>query len=628
MCSTRASSRTPATNATYADNGAGLSGFDPTTTPGYGETWAEWFEAPAGPHSFTDRGVMTVNSTFDGGISTYGDSDWIRIEFVKGTTYNIEMYSFSMETFLALADDTGMVLTNDDFEIVNYLGVDYAVSRLEVTATRTGTYYVIAEESGHNGIGAYTVSVIEDSTGPGTGSLKTWSLDEISNRLTDSGWEFFGGERRAWDKDTITYDASALTAEGRALVPHAFEAWAKVTGLKFVEVAGGGDITFDDEDPGKAYANSDVPSGSAITSANINIAKGWDTGIYTLDSYVFQTFVHEIGHTLGLAHAGDYNAGTGGPTTYPDSVLYLNDSWNTTIMSYINQTLNTNDKADYALVTGPMIADVLAVQDLYGVPDGINAGNTRYGKNSNIGDYMDIMFASLVEGTSHPLMSGDQPLSFTIVDSGGKDIIDLRTDTTAQRVDLRVESLSDIYGVAGAMVIARNTVIESYRAGSGNDDITGNSAKNKLYGNDGDDTLKGLKGNDKLFGDGGDDKLVGANGNDRLVGGAGNDELIGGKGKDTMIGAGGDDTMIGNSGADVFIYRSGHGRDTIMKFNDDKDTLRIDDKIWGGGLSKAQVLDRFGSDVVGNAVLDFGGAQKITIQDISISDLENDLVLF
>ena len=618
MCTICSSLRPFATDCIYSDTGA---------NPAYGETWAEWIEAPAGPHSYTDRGVMTVNSTFDGAIGSYGDSDWIRIQFEKGTTYSIEMYSFSMETFLALADDTGFVLTNDDFEVVRYLGTDYAVSRLEVTATRSGTYYVIAEESGHDGIGAYTVSVIEDTAGPGSGGLENWSLDEISHRLTDSGWEFFGGERRAWDKDTITYNISALTAEGKAMVPHAFDAWAKVTGLKFVKTTGSADITFDDEDLGKAYANSDVSPSGVIRSANINIAKDWDTGSYKLDSYVFQTYVHEIGHALGLAHAGDYNAGSGGPTTYPDSVLYLNDSWNTTIMSYINQTQNTNDKADYALVTGPMIADVLAMQDLYGVPSDINGGNTRYGKNSNIDNYMDTVFASLVNGTSNPLMAGDQPLSFTIVDSGGKDTIDFRTDTAAQRVDLRAESLSDIYGVAGAMVIDRNTVIENYRAGSGNDTITGNGAKNKLYGNDGADTLKGLKGSDKLFGDAGNDKLVGAGGNDRLSGGAGNDMLIGGKGKDTMIGAAGDDTMIGNSGADVFIYRSGDGRDTIRRFNDNKDTLRIDDKIWGGGLSKAQVLDRFGSDAGGDAILDFGDSQKITIEGLSISQLQNDLLL-
>jgi len=618
MCGICATFRPLETECIYTEAGA---------NPAYGETWAEWIEAPAGPHSYTDRGVMTVNSTFDGGIGTYGDSDWIRIEFVKGTTYSIEMYSFSMETFLALADDTGFVLTNDDFEVVNYLGVDYAVSRLEVTASRTGTYYVIAEESGHNGIGAYTVSVIEDTAGPGTGGLEMWSLDEISHRLTDSGWEFFGGERRAWDKDTITYNISALTAEGKALVPHAFDAWTKVTGLKFRETTGSADITFDDEDAGKAYANSDVSPSGVIQSANINIAKGWDTGIYKLDSYVFQTFVHEIGHALGLAHAGDYNAGTGGPTTYPDSVLYLNDSWNTTIMSYINQTLNTNDNADYALVMGPMIADVVAVQDLYGVPGDINDGNTRYGKNSNIGDYMDIVFASLVEGASHPLMAGDQPLSFTIADSGGKDTIDFRTDTARQTVDLRAESLSDVYGVAGAMVIGRDTVIETYRAGSGNDSITGNDARNKLFGNDGDDTLKGLKGGDKLVGNAGNDKLLGAGGKDKLLGGGGNDTMKGGGGKDTMIGAGGDDTMIGGAGADIFIYRSGDGNDTIKKFNDDKDTLRIDDKIWGGGLSIPQVLDRFGSDVGGDAVLDFGGGQTITVKGMSISDLENDLIL-
>lgn len=593
----------------FAEASGRESVYDPDTMPGFGETWVEWFEAPSGPHGFTDRGMMTVNSTFDGGIGFLGDSDWIRIEFTAGTTYAIEMYSFSMETFLALADDTGFVLTTDDYEIVRYLGTDYAVSRLEVTATRSGTYYVIAEESGHDGTGAYTVSVIEDATGPGTGELENWTMDEIAHRLTDSGWAFFGGERRAWDKDTITYNITGLTAEGKAMVAPAFDAWATVTGLTFVETAGPADIIFDDEDLGKAYANSEVSPGGAIMSANINIGRGWDTGIYKFDSYVFQTYIHEIGHALGLAHAGDYNAGSGGPTTYPDSVLYLNDSWNATIMSYINQLANTNDKADYALIMTPMLADVLAIQDLYGVPDDIRAGNTRYGKNSNLDDYMDIVFDALVEGKSHGLMAGDQPVSFTIVDSGGRDMIDLRTDTARQKIDLRPEKLSDIYGVAGAMVIARDTIIENVRAGSGNDKVTGNTARNKIFGNDGNDLLKGLGGLDKLFG---------GNGNDKLFGGKGNDKIVGGKG---------DDIMIGNAGLDTFIYRKGDGADTIRKFQDDKDVLRVDDKIWGGGLSKAEMLDRFGSDTAGGSLLDFGGGNEIAIRGVSLADLQNDLIL-
>lgn len=580
--------------------------FDPQTMPGYGETWAEWIEAPSGPHGFFDRGYMTVNSTFDGGIGFLGDSDWIRIDFVEGTTYSIQMYSFSMETYLALADDTGSVLTFSDYEIVNYLGIDYAVATLEVTATRTGTYFLIGEESGHDGTGAYTIGVTE--LAPPDGGLKNWSLDDIAHRLTDSGWEFFGGTRRAWGKDEITYDVSELTADAQVLAKHAFKAWSNATGLEFTKVSGGADIVFSDDDPGKAYANSEVNARGIIQSAIVNIAADFADRGTTLDSYMFQTFIHEIGHVLGLAHAGDYNAGEGAPTTYPDSVLYLNDSWNRTIMSYINQRDNTNDKADYALVMTPMIADMIAVHDLYGAPAHAYAGNTRYGKDSNTGDYMDIVFDAMVEGdTSSPLIGSTQTLSFTIYDTDGKDTIDFSTDTSRQKVDLRSEKLSDIYGVKGAMVIARDTVIETYIAGSNDDKVTGNSAKNKLFGMDGADKLKGLKGNDIL------------------MGGAGNDLLIGGKGLDKINGGAGQDTIKGGNGADTFVFGVGAGRDLIKGFKDNGDTLQLDDALWTGDLSKAQVLARFGSDTAAGAVLDFGGGDEITVKGMTLDDLQNDL---
>lgn len=574
---------------------------------GYGETWAEWFEAPNYAHGQTDVGFMTPNSTFDGAIGFLGDSDWLRIDLVQGTTYTIQMYSFSMETFLALADDVGNVLINDDFELVDYAGTTYAVSEFTVTATRTGTYYIIAEESGHNAIGAYTVGVVEQEVDPN--NLEDWTLDEIAFRLTDSGWAFFNGERRSWDQDTVTYDISGLTNAVKPMVEHAFDAWAKVTGLTFVEVGSGGDITFVDDDAGKAYANSQL-SGGDITSATINIATDFADQGTTLDSYVFQTFIHEIGHAIGLAHAGDYNAGQGGPTTYPDSVLFSNDSWNTSIMSYINQSMNTNDNADYALVMTPMIADIIAVQDLYGVPVQAYHGDTRYGVNSDTGDYMDDVFAALCEGDfSSSLINGGQPLSFTLWDTGGKDQINFSTDTQNQNVDLREEALSTIYGVAGAMVIGRDTEIEKYTAGSGDDTISGNNANNRIVGGDGEDQIKGRGGKDKLFG------------------GKGDDDLQGGNGKDKLSGEKGDDKLTGGNKADVFVFGKGDDKDKIKDFENNLDEIELSSDLWSGSLSVSEVLDEFGSDKNGHAFLKFGNGDVLKVLDTTIDQLSNDLVI-
>jgi serralysin len=575
--------------------------------PGFGIVWNEgFFDGPNGPHGLFSTGIMTVNSTYNGAISYIGDSDWIRIDLQQGQTYTIAMWSNSMETFLGLADNTGAVLATDNFELQTYQGLTYAVSELTVTASRTGTYFIIAEESGVNGTGGYTVGVVEQEVAPGTQDF--WTLDEIAFRLTDSGWEFFGGDRRAWDKTTITYNDSAMNPAAAKLVAHAFDAWAKLTGLTFTRTTGNADITLDDEDLGKAYARSELDANGNITSAFINVAKDWDSGTGTLDSYLFQTIVHEIGHALGLAHAGDYNAGQGGPTTYPSSVLYLNDSWNVTIMSYINQGVNTNDNADFALVMTPMIADIIAIQDLYGQPARAYDGNTRYGFNSNTGDYLDLVFDALVNGDfSSNLIAGGQPLSFTLWDTGGRDVVDFRTDTMKQVIDLRAEALSTIYGVRGAMVIGRDTVIEDAVAGSGNDSLFGNNGRNTLDGR------------------GGNDRLEGLDGNDRLLGGGGKDKLLGGAGKDTLDGQDGNDKLTGDAGADAFVFGRGSGKDMVLDFEDDIDTLRLDDALWTGVRTVAQVIADFGTNDNGDVVFDFGGGNVLTVLDITLNRLANDI---
>lgn len=50
--------------------------------------------------------------------------------------------------------------------------------------------------------------------------------------------------------------------------------------------------------------------------------------------YGFQTYIHEIGHTLGFSHPGPYNAGSGGAITYATSAEFAQDNRQYTIMSY------------------------------------------------------------------------------------------------------------------------------------------------------------------------------------------------------------------------------------------------------------------------------------------------------
>ena len=266
---------------------------------------------------------------------------------------------------------------------------------------------------------------------------------------------------------------------------------------------------------------------------------------------------------------------------------------------------------------------------------GNSGGNIYYAENAGTATNPDFVAKGLA-----------YPNALTLYDNGGIDTLDLRTDTRDQRVDLRPEGISDVYGLIGNLIVARDTLIENFIAGSGSDEVIGNSAANNLEGRTGNDTIDGLAGDDTLYGDSGADTLNGGADDDHLHGGAGADMLNGGPGDDyayytnsdvgvlvrlhearaVKYGEAEGDTLIdiehlvGSEHNDIL---AGDGEDNILEGRNGDDVLYGgpaggDDRMYGGN-GDDRIFGGKGNDILtggeGNDLLKGGPGEDTLIVD-------------
>ncbi len=379
------------------------------------------------------------------------------------------------------------------------------------------------------------------------------------------------------------------------------------------------------------YINNDKTI--TIARGNNELRKEYQQNKHKIGSFVYHTFIHELGHSLGLFHIWEYILNE------KHKVL---DSLKYSVMSYKCPDIKDADFGGLYPMTF-MLVDILLLQYLYGENMTTRLENNTYGFHSNTGR------------AAYSLKSIEDKLVSCIWDSGGIDTLDFSLYTVNQVINLNEGCFSDIGGLRSNISIAYKTIIENAIGGKGDDTLIGNPFDNNLRGGDGNDLFYGGAGNDLLYGGSGNDVIYGELGNDVLFGDDGDDMLIdyyganmldGGKGNDRIcaastdrglsgrniiLGGEGDDEIYlgtgthritggqGNDTFNFFCYEGVESNSSIWDFEKNKDKITLITRDFRKvDLSKMKKIDKLSGDK-NEFSLNYDNQANKTIIDVSIS---------
>ena len=277
----------------------------------------------------TDTSVtLFPGDTFSGSIGFDGDSDWFKVELQAGSTYRFMMTPGTMlDPYIYIADMNGGI-----FEEIDW-GLDGDAETFVFYASETRSVYVIAD-SYYNSVdyadslvegqevipdtGTYTLSISAeefsetpldtiagDYVGPGVinvyfvpGEL---NFEDFAGQQTSGAWDTFEQQQAMLAFDAFEAVANIsfnivddpLEANFFMLESMDLSAYAGYASL------GSGSMTLD----GISY---DLDGWNVFNNSSLN----WSERGLLQGGFCFHVIIHEMGHSLGLAHPHDSGFGS------------------------------------------------------------------------------------------------------------------------------------------------------------------------------------------------------------------------------------------------------------------------------------------------------------------------------
>jgi serralysin len=467
--------------------------------------------------------TLALGSTVQGSL-TAGDHDFFRVNLIAGQVYSFALTGTGVnnvkDTLLKLYSADGISLLSSDDD-----GLPGNNSTLTYTAQTTGSYYIDASAYTATDTGQYGLSVT-------AGNRNNFDLNMAAGVIdSDNSWSPVAGAGAVvtygFRQSAASYTAGSnigsftqVSTVERAAVKLALQLWTDATGIVFQEVNSGGftdNATIlignytDSTDGAGAFAYYPGSTASASSAGDLWLnTNSVSTTSIPVGSYSFFAVMHELGHAIGLSHPGLYNAAPNVSITYANNAQFTQDSQQYSVMSYFDES---STGASYNYANTPMLADILAAQNIYGANAATRTGDTIYGSNSNI----------IGATASVYNFGGNTTPAFCIWDAGGIDTIDASGYATNQIINLNEGAFSSIGTGVNNISIAMSVTIENAIGGNGADTII-------LDGRAQDNVIDGALGNDTVyetynFGSGYLLRSGGTANNFMIVGAAGSDNL-------------------------------------------------------------------------------------------------------